>query len=70
MNHPTSLPLARLLGHTADAVQAVRAGQSLNDALARCPADARPGTQALSFHALRWLGSAQFARAQLAPKAP
>jgi 16S rRNA (cytosine967-C5)-methyltransferase len=65
-----SLPLARLLGHTADAVQAVRAGQSLNDALARCPDDARPGTQALSFHVLRWLGSALSARAVLAPKAP
>ena len=52
----TSLPLATLLNHTADAVQAVRAGQSLNAALARCPGPARPGTQALSFHALRWLG--------------
>ncbi|MDE2628576.1 MAG: 16S rRNA (cytosine(967)-C(5))-methyltransferase RsmB [Burkholderiales bacterium] len=71
---PTSpqapLPLARLLNHTADAVQAVRAGQSLNVALARCPAAARAGTQALSFHVLRWLGSAQGLRAQLAPKAP
>ncbi|CAN5917428.1 16S rRNA (cytosine(967)-C(5))-methyltransferase RsmB [soil metagenome] len=66
----TSLPLARLLGHAADAVQAVRAGQSLNEALAHCPAEARPGTQALSFHALRWLGSAQAVRALLAPKAP
>ena len=65
-----SLPLARLLNHTADAVQAVRAGQSLNTALANCPAAARAGTQALSFHALRWLGSAQALRAQLAPKAP
>lgn len=65
-----SLPLARLLAHTADAVQAVRAGQSLNDALARCPAEARPGTQALSFHVLRWLGSALAARHLLAKKAP
>ncbi|MEO5696402.1 MAG: 16S rRNA (cytosine(967)-C(5))-methyltransferase RsmB, partial [Burkholderiaceae bacterium] len=53
-----------------DAVQAVRAGQSLNVALAKCPDDARPGTQALSFHALRWLGSAVAVREQLAPKAP
>ncbi|HEY0857888.1 MAG TPA: 16S rRNA (cytosine(967)-C(5))-methyltransferase RsmB, partial [Albitalea sp.] len=65
-----SLPLARLLQHTADAVQAVRAGHSLNDVLARCPAAARPGTQALSFHVLRWLGSAQAARALLVPKTP
>ena len=65
-----ALPLARLLNHTADAVQAVRAGQSLNAALANCPAAARPGTQALSFQALRWLGAAQALRTQLAPKAP
>lgn len=68
---PTAaLPLARLLGHAADAVQAVRSGRSLNDALAACPAPARPGTQALSFHALRWLGSAQALRGLLAPKTP
>jgi 16S rRNA (cytosine967-C5)-methyltransferase len=68
---PTAaLPLARLLGHAADAVGAVRAGRSLNDALARCPAPARPGAQALAFHALRWLGAAEVVRRQLAPKAP
>ncbi len=66
----TSLPLARLLNHTADAVQAVRAGRSLNDALARCPAPARPGTQALAFQAMRHLGTAQALRERLAPKAP
>ena len=72
--HPSpvaaSLPLARLLCHTADALQAVRAGRSLTDALAQCPADARPGTQALSFHVLRWLGSAQALRERLAPRKP
>jgi 16S rRNA (cytosine967-C5)-methyltransferase len=62
--------LSRLLGHTADAVQAVRAGQSLNEALARCPATARPGTQALSFQVLRRLGSATAVRTRLAPKTP
>lgn len=65
-----SLPLSRLLDHTADAVTAVRNGRSLTDVLARCPADARPGTQALSFHALRWLGSAEAVRGLLAPKTP
>jgi 16S rRNA (cytosine967-C5)-methyltransferase len=65
-----SLPLARLLSHTADAVQAVRSGHSLNDALARCPPEARPGTQALSFRVLRGLGGALAVRAQLAPKPP
>jgi 16S rRNA (cytosine967-C5)-methyltransferase len=65
-----SLPLSRLLSHTADAVQAVRSGQSLNDALSRCPPEARPGTQALSFRVLRGLGGALAVRAQLAPKPP
>jgi 16S rRNA (cytosine967-C5)-methyltransferase len=65
-----SLPLARLLTHTADAVQAVRAGHSLNDVLARCPRDARAGTQALSFAVMRRLGSALAARILLAPKKP
>ncbi|MBS0447796.1 MAG: 16S rRNA (cytosine(967)-C(5))-methyltransferase RsmB [Proteobacteria bacterium] len=64
------MPLARLIDHAADAVAAVRAGASLNDALARCPELARPGTQALSFHALRWLGTAEAVRRRLAPKAP
>jgi 16S rRNA (cytosine967-C5)-methyltransferase len=64
------LPLARLLGHAADALGAVRAGQSLNEALARCPVEARPGTQALAFHVLRWLGAAEVLRSKLAPKAP
>ena len=68
--HPFSVPLARLLEHTADAVQAVRGGQSLTAVLARLPADLRPGVQALSFHALRWLGSATEVRARLAPKTP
>ena len=62
--------LSRLLDHTADAVQAVRSGRSLTDLIARVPADMRPGVQALSFHTLRWLGSATEARAMLAPKTP
>ena len=66
----TSQPLARLLEQTADAVQAVRAGKSLTDVLARLPADIRPGVQALSFHTLRWLGSATVARERLVPKPP
>ena len=67
---PQSLPLAVLLNHTADAVQAVRAGESLNQALLACPAPARPGTQALSFRVLRGLGAALAVRTRLAPKAP
>src|SRR5512140_2939049 len=60
--HP-SLPLSRLLDLTADAVLAVKSGKSLNDVLARCPADARPAVQSLSFHVMRWLGSAGEVRA-------
>ncbi len=67
---PASLPLALLLLATADAVQAVAAGRSLNDVLAKVPAAARPGVQALSFHVLRWWGSARELREKLAPKTP
>ncbi|WP_353957270.1 16S rRNA (cytosine(967)-C(5))-methyltransferase RsmB [Pelomonas sp. SE-A7] len=62
--------MQRLLNQVADAVQGVRAGQSLNELLARCPAELRPGTQALSFHVLRHLGGAEAVRKLLAPKAP
>src|SRR3989344_3677615 len=49
MNRPApghSLPLSQLLGRCANAVAAVRKGQSLNEALAATPAPERPGTQA------------------------
>jgi 16S rRNA (cytosine967-C5)-methyltransferase len=65
-----SAPLHRLLSQAADAVQGVREGRSLTELLARVPAELRPGTQALSFTALRRLGGAEAARQQLAPKAP
>jgi 16S rRNA (cytosine967-C5)-methyltransferase len=63
-------PLWQLLDEAAQAVRAVRDGASLNDVLARVPAAQRPGVQALSFHGLRWLGSATELRGLLAPKAP
>jgi 16S rRNA (cytosine967-C5)-methyltransferase len=62
--------LARQLDAAADALAAVRAGRSLTEVLARVPADIRPGVQALAFHGLRWLGSAEVLREKLAPKAP
>jgi 16S rRNA (cytosine967-C5)-methyltransferase len=65
-----SPPLSRLLLSTADAVAAVRAGRSLTDALARVPAELRPGTQALAFRVLRALGAALVVRQALAPKTP
>jgi 16S rRNA (cytosine967-C5)-methyltransferase len=66
----TGPALSRLLGLAAEAVAAVRAGQSLTAALARCPSDVRPGVQSLSFHVLRRLGQALAAREVLVPKAP
>jgi 16S rRNA (cytosine967-C5)-methyltransferase len=65
-----SLPLSVLLGHTADAIQAVLAGRSLTEVLKQCPSAARSGTQALSFEVLRRLGFAQAVRRLLAPKNP
>jgi 16S rRNA (cytosine967-C5)-methyltransferase len=66
----SSLSLAELLAHTADAVAEVRAGRSLTDVLAATRTAARPGTQALAFHALRGLGCAQALLRKLAPKPP
>ncbi len=63
-------PLWWLLQHTAAAVQAVLAGKSLTAQLEAVPAALRPGTQALSFQAMRQLGRARALRALLAPKAP
>ena len=67
---PGAPPLARLLDAVTDAVQAVLRGRSLTDALAACPAPLRPGTQALSFLALRRLGGARAVRALVAPRTP
>jgi 16S rRNA (cytosine967-C5)-methyltransferase len=61
-----AVPLSRLLELSADALQAVRAGRSLNEVLAQTPAGLRPGVQAISFDALRHLGAAAAVRAQLA----
>ena len=67
---PVQPPLWRLLERSAEAVQAVRAGRSLNDALAALPLDLRLGVQALTFNALRQLGAASVALQGLAPKSP
>jgi 16S rRNA (cytosine967-C5)-methyltransferase len=66
-----SIPaLALLLDSVTDVVLAVRAGRSLTHALAACPLPLRPGVQALSYTVLRILGSAEAARAAMAPKTP
>jgi 16S rRNA (cytosine967-C5)-methyltransferase len=63
-------PLWQLLQACAQAVQSVRSGRSLSAQLEAVPAALRPGTQALSFQALRQLGRATALRAQLAKKPP
>lgn len=65
-----TVALSRLLGQVAQALQAIRAGQSGTGVLQAVPAALRPGVQALLFQVLRNLGRAQALRAQLAPKAP
>jgi 16S rRNA (cytosine967-C5)-methyltransferase len=63
-------PLSQLLDQSADALQAVRSGRSLNDVLALATTAARPGVQALTFHTLRHLGAATELLRGLAPKPP
>ncbi|UUX95929.1 16S rRNA (cytosine(967)-C(5))-methyltransferase RsmB [Aquabacterium sp. J223] len=67
---PHGPALSRLLDGTADAVQAVRAGRSLTEALAAVPGPLRPGVQALGFQVLRRLGAAEVLRQAVAPKTP
>ena len=67
---PQSPALSDQLLAAARAIQAVLGGQSLSEALESTPAALRPGTQALSFHAMRRLGHARAVRAQLVPRRP
>lgn len=64
------LPLWRQLLATAQVLQGVQAGRSLTSELDAVERALRPGVQALSFHALRWWGTAQAVRQQLAPRKP
>ena len=73
MNAPSPAQAPALwqqLSACAQAVMAVRKGQSLNDALAACPGPLRPGVQALSFDVMRHLGLGEALLALLVPKAP
>jgi 16S rRNA (cytosine967-C5)-methyltransferase len=65
-----SAPLWRLLQGAAQTVQAVRAGHSATALLGQVDARLRPGVQALSFQALRYLGRAQALRQRLAQRPP
>ena len=69
-DNPNPVPLWRQLQGAASILMAVRDGQSMTAALAEVDATLRPGVQALSFHALRWLGRAEALRQQLAKKPP
>ena len=64
------VPLWEQLQGAAALLMAVRGGQSLTKALSGVDAALRPGVQALSFHALRWLGRAGALRQQLVTKPP
>lgn len=65
-----SPPLWKQIAATAQAVHAVRTGQSATTALAAVPGSLRPGVQALLFDVLRHLGLASALRERLARKAP
>ena len=67
---PAAPPLWLQLQVAARVVQGVRQGRSLSTQLSRVEPALRPGAQALSFHALRWLGLAEALRGQLARRAP
>src|SRR5690606_27088993 len=71
VNTTTRAPaLSEILLAAAQAVQAVQSGASLTDALAAVPAALRPSTQAISFHAMRRLGTAMAIRSLLIPRKP
>jgi len=62
--------LGSLLHETARCVLAVEQGHSLSEVLPRVPAGLRPGVQALSFQALRHLGTARAVGQRLVQRAP
>ena len=63
-------PLWQQLQLAARMVRSVRQGRSLTGELAAVDAALRPGVQALTFHALRWLGLAEALRSHLTQRAP
>lgn len=64
------ISLAQQLVQVAKCVQAVQAGRSLADALPAVPGPLRPGVQALTFHALRHLGTTMALVALLVERPP
>lgn len=64
------ISLAQQLVLVTQCVQAVQAGRSLADALPAVPGPLRPGVQALTFHALRHLGTTMALVALLVERPP
>jgi len=62
--------LSEVMLACARAVQAVRSGRSLSDALAATPAPLRAATQAISFHVMRRLGLAAEIKSLLVERTP
>jgi 16S rRNA (cytosine967-C5)-methyltransferase len=62
--------LATQLRHTAACVLAVEQGRSLSEVLPELPAPLRAGVQALTFHALRHLGTVRALIGQLVDRKP
>jgi len=62
--------LSETLIASAKAVQAVRSGRSLSDALAMTPTELRAATQSISFHTMRRLGLANEVQRLLVPRTP
>lgn len=67
---PQGPTLATQLRHTAGCVLAVEQGRSLSEVLPELPPALRPGVQALTFHALRHLGTARALVGRLVERKP
>lgn len=67
---PQGPTLATQLRHTAGCVLAVEQGRSLSEVLPELTPALRPGVQALTFHALRHLGTARALVSQLVERKP
>ena len=79
MNSPTpaksataakSAALSDVMLGAAKAVQAVLAGVSLTESIARTPIALRPAVQAVAFHTMRQLGRARAVKEALIPRTP
>ena len=67
---PLGPSLATQLHHTARCVRAVEQGHSLSEVMPQVAAELRPGVQALTFHALRHLGTVRALVALLVQRKP